>query len=260
LPLTGESPFGDSVATFPVEQRDDASTSALRPTRAWNDDQRRDRTDARQLGRTPRVRMVGHSTWAGRCATPTGEQRQPEYIGIRHEGALRSPPQLTGSSLVSRRVPYDRGLGDEPAHRAVGREVDRSPVIALTGQVDTQVLVQGLPGGRPAGSLRIGGGLQSDGATDQPPRRARQSGAKNAILRRDVAHLIFPDEVQTLPAAEQPSGQRAGSQTTDRATPGVAASRNRAADACQAAGDHRRARARFDMEEITALASTSARR
>ncbi len=24
---------------------------------------------------------------------------------------------------------------------------------------------------------------------------------KNAILRRDVAHLIFPDEVQTLPGA-----------------------------------------------------------
>ena len=25
---------------------------------------------------------------------------------------------------------------------------------------------------------------------------------KNALLRRDVSHLIFPDEVQTLPAAE----------------------------------------------------------
>ena len=25
---------------------------------------------------------------------------------------------------------------------------------------------------------------------------------KNALLRRDVSHLIFPDEVQTLPAPE----------------------------------------------------------
>ena len=30
---------------------------------------------------------------------------------------------------------------------------------------------------------------------------------KNALLRRDVAHLIFPDEVQTLPA---PEGAAAG--------------------------------------------------
>ena len=56
-PLTGESPFGDSVATFPVEQRDDGIYVgvAARPA-ARHDRQRRDRPDARQLGRAPRVR------------------------------------------------------------------------------------------------------------------------------------------------------------------------------------------------------------
>ena len=31
---------------------------------------------------------------------------------------------------------------------------------------------------------------------------------KNAIVERDVAHLIFPDDVQTLPAGDAKAGSR----------------------------------------------------
>ena len=42
---------------------------------------------------------------------------------------------------------------------------------------------------------------------DSNPVELMNLACKNALLRRDVAHLIFPDEVQTLPA---PEGAAAG--------------------------------------------------
>ena len=48
---------------------------------------------------------------------------------------------------------------------------------------------------------------------------------KHALLRRDVAHLIFPDEVQTLPAPEdaEPGGPEGRvAPLDDRAAGGVA--------------------------------------
>ena len=37
---------------------------------------------------------------------------------------------------------------------------------------------------------------------DSNPVELMNLACKHALLRRDVAHLIFPDEVQTLPAPE----------------------------------------------------------
>ena len=59
---------------------------------------------------------------------------------------------------------------------------------------------------------------------DSNPVELMNLACKNALLRRDVAHLIFPDEVQTLPA---PEGAEAGgpegrvSPLDDRAAGGV---------------------------------------
>jgi len=80
--------------------------------------------------------------------------------------------------------------------------------------------------------------------------------AKNAILRRDVTHLIFPDEVQTLPAgAEQASGP-AGRLTLQQISPP-----QKALSAAVELLAHAKRPvmivghgARFDMEAIVALA------
>ena len=135
-------------------------------------------------------------------------------------------------------------------------KVDRSPVIALTGQVDTQVLG---PGAFQEVDLQAAyGSVAAFSQTVLPTSRHAELAslaAKNAILRRDVAHLIFPDEVQTLPAGEeQPSGPGAASQTSRSPTPGVAARGNRPADAAKRPVIIVGHGARFDMEAITALA------
>ena len=96
-------------------------------------------------------------------------------------------------------------------------KVDRAPVLALTGQVDAQVLG---PGAFQEIDLA---------AAFAPVARFSQTvlhtskhselmtlACKTALVERDVAHLIFPDDVQTLPAdssasASNPNGRVAES-------------------------------------------------
>ena len=81
-------------------------------------------------------------------------------------------------------------------------------MLALTGQVDTQVLGPGA-----FQEVDLSGAFGSVAAWSQTvlhdsnPVELMNLACKNALLRRDVAHLIFPDEVQTLPA---PEGAEAG--------------------------------------------------
>ena len=81
-------------------------------------------------------------------------------------------------------------------------------MLALTGQVDTQVLGPGA-----FQEVDLSGAFGSVAAFSQPVLHDSKHvelmnlACKNALLRRDVSHLIFPDEVQTLPA---PAGRAAG--------------------------------------------------
>ena len=76
-------------------------------------------------------------------------------------------------------------------------------MLALTGQVNTQVLG---PGAFQEVDLvrRVRRGRRVEPAVlrDSNPVELMNLACKNALLKRDVAHLIFPDEVQTLPAPE----------------------------------------------------------
>jgi pyruvate oxidase len=90
-------------------------------------------------------------------------------------------------------------------------------VIALNGQVDSQVLGPGA-----FQEVDLSGAFDAVAAWSQTVLRDSKHAelmalaCKNAILRRDVAHLIFPDEVQTLPAgdaeAASPEGRLTGEQ------------------------------------------------
>ena len=87
--------------------------------------------------------------------------------------------------------------------------MDRSPVLALTGQVDTQVLG---PGAFQEVDLQAAFGKVAQWS--QPVLHTSKHAelvnlaCKSAILNRGVSHLIFPDEVQVLPAGEgaEPGG------------------------------------------------------
>jgi pyruvate oxidase len=158
--------------------------------------------------------MVGHSNLgladALRRAAAAGRLT---YVGIRHEGAAAFAAsgyaKLTGRPAACFSI-----AGPGATNLLTGlwdAKVDRVPVLALTGQVQTQVLG---PGAFQEVPLAEAFSAVSEwGQTVLRPGNATELAAlamKHAVLQRDVAHLIFPDEVQELPAAGGPGRPRRG--------------------------------------------------
>ena len=154
--------------------------------------------------------MVGHSNLGLADALRRQEQQgRLTFYGIRHEGAAAFAcsgyAKLTGKPAACLTI-----AGPGATNLLTGlwdAKVDRAPVIALTGQVDAQVLG---PGAFQEIDLA---------AAFAPVTRFGQTvlhtsrhvelmnlACKTAITERDVAHLIFPDDVQTSPAAPGAAG------------------------------------------------------
>jgi len=164
--------------------------------------------------------MVGHSNLGLADALRLQEKNgRLTYYGIRHEGAAAFAcsgyAKLTGKPAACLTI-----AGPGATNLMTGlwdAKVDRAPVLALTGQVDAQVLG---PGAFQEIDLA---------AAFAPVARFSQTvlhtskhaelmtlACKSALVERDVAHLIFPDDVQTLPvgdsaAASSPTGRMAAS-------------------------------------------------
>src|SRR4051794_18925141 len=150
--------------------------------------------------------MVGHSNLGLADALRRQEEAgKLTYIGIRHEGAAAFAASAYGK-LTGRPAACLSIAGPGATNLLTGlwdAKVDRAPVLALTGQVDTQVLGPGA-----FQEVDLAGAFGSVAAWSQPvlhdsnPVELMNLACKNALLRRDVAHLVFPDEVQTLAAPE----------------------------------------------------------
>ena len=209
-PASGIPPEGfDDVATcFPVEEREDGLYAELpimsRTTSAM--DQMVDvMTD---WGVDTVFGMVGHSNLgladALRLAEEDGRLR---YIGIRHEGAA-SFAASGYAKLTGRPAACFSIAGPGATNLLTGlwdAKVDRAPILALTGQVKTQVLGPGtfqevdLASAFASVAEWSQTVLGSENATE-----LMALALKHAIVQRDVAHLIFPDEVQELPGLDDP--------------------------------------------------------
>ncbi len=208
-PLTGLSPgaHDDGVATYPIELRDDGVYVAVQEStvhEATVSD-----LMAQTLvnwGITHVFGMVGHSNLgladALRLQEDKGDLR---YIGIRHEGAAAFAAsgyaKLTGRPAACLSI-----AGPGATNLLTGlwdAKVDRAPVLALTGQVNTQVLG---PGAFQeidlASAFAPVAGFSQTVLHDSRHVELMNLACKHAIVERDVAHLIFPDEVQTLAAAD----------------------------------------------------------
>ena len=213
-PLTGKAPgYDDGVATFPVEERDDGVYVALPRQDAHV-------TTVSDVMAETMVNwgvrhvwgMVGHSN----LGLADALRRQVEagrmsYYGIRHEGAASFAASAYGK-LTGRPAACLAIAGPGATNLLTGlwdAHVDRSPVLALTGQVDTQVLGPGAFQEVDLGEA-FGGVAQWAQPVLHTSRHAElvNVALKSAILNRGVSHLIFPDEVQTLPAGE---GAKSGS-------------------------------------------------
>ncbi|MEO1231031.1 MAG: thiamine pyrophosphate-binding protein [Myxococcota bacterium] len=208
-PITGRSvgPYDDGVETFEVEVREDGVYVGVEAEPAH----RTTVTDvmARTMtewGVNTVFGMVGHSNLGLADALRLEEEAgRLRYFGIRHEGAAAFAASAFGK-LTGRPAACLAIAGPGATNLLTGlwdAHVDRAPVLALTGQVDTQVLG---PGAFQEVDLAaaFGGVAQWSQTVLHGSRHAElvNLALKTAILNRGVSHLIFPDEVQTLPAKD----------------------------------------------------------
>jgi pyruvate oxidase len=223
-PLTGASPgFEDEATTYPLEVRDGEVFVGVQPephTRTVSDAMAETLVN---WGVEHVFGMVGHSNLGLADALRRQEEAgKLTYIGIRHEGAAAFAASAYGK-LTGRPAACLTIAGPGATNLLTGlwdAKVDRAPVLALTGQVNTQVLGPGA-----FQEVDLAGAFGSVAAwsqtvhRDSDPVELMNLAVKHALLRRDVSHLIFPDEVQTLPADAAAGGPRGRITPTDIAPP-----------------------------------------
>ena len=213
-PLTGKPPGGHEDTgqkMFPLDVRDGEIFIGLEP----EPEEPRTISDAMvetmvNWGLKSVFGMVGHSNLglseAIRHKVGTGDIH---YYGIRHEGAAAFAASAYGK-LTGLPAGCLTIAGPGATNLLTGMwdaKVDRAPVLALTGQVQTQVLGPGafqdidLSSAFAAVSRFSQTVLSEDNAVE-----LAALACKNAIVHQDVAHLIFPDNVQTVPSEAEPSG------------------------------------------------------
>ncbi len=153
--------------------------------------------------------MVGHSNLgladAIRRRVVDG---QMHYVGVRHEGAAAFAAsaygKLTGLPAACLTI-----AGPGATNLLTGlwdAKVDRAPVLALTGQVQTQVFGPGA-----FQDIDLHSAFQAVSRFSQTVLQSSKHAelmslaCKSALIERDVAHLVFPDDVQTVPS-DAPAG------------------------------------------------------
>ena len=263
-PLTGLAPgeFDDGVETFPVEVRDDGVYVAV------PDEIPHVPTVSDLMARTMvnwGVRwvfgMVGHSNLGLADAFRILEEKgELGYVGIRHEGAASFACSAYGK-LTGRPAACMSIAGPGATNLLTGlwdANVDRSPVIALTGQVATQVLGRG---NFQEVDLQAAYGGVAQWAQpvlhSSPFAELMTLACKSALLNRGVSHLIVPDEVQQLPQPENASPGRPDGRVGDPAIAPAAGSLHRASKRLREAErpviivGHG---ARYEMAAVVALA------
>ncbi len=209
-PLTGKPPGGHEDTgqdMFDVEVRDDGvyvGVPALPP---------RERTIADVMaetmtnwGVTSVFGMVGHSNLGLADALRVQEaEGKLKYYGIRHEGAaafaISGYGKLTGHPAAALTI-----AGPGATNLLTGlwdAKVDGAPALALTGQVQDQVV-----GVHAFQDIDLEAAFEAVAAFSETVHLTSDhallmtQAIKTSILQRGVGHLVFPDNVQPKPAAE----------------------------------------------------------
>ena len=216
-PLTGKPPGGhedSGQTTYPVQITNDEIFVGLQPApphvRTVTDTMAETMVNwgvKRVFG------MVGHSNLglsdAIRLRSDAGEM---SFIGIRHEGvasfAASAYGKLTGKPAACLTI-----AGPGATNLMTGlwdAHVDRAPVLALTGQVQTQVFGPGA-----FQDIDLASAFDAVAHFSQTVLHSSKHdelmslACKNAIDHQHVSHLIFPDDVQTVPS-DKPAGNPEG--------------------------------------------------
>jgi len=159
--------------------------------------------------------MVGHSNLGVADAFRRQQEKgNLKFIGIRHEGAAAFAASAYGK-LTGKPAACFGIAGPGSTNMFTGlwdAKVDRSPILALTGQVATQVV--GTGNFQEVDLVRAFQTVaEFNQRVEHQSRHAELMtlAIKQAILKRDVSHLTFPDQIQVEPAkdekAQSPEGR-----------------------------------------------------
>ena len=225
-PCTGRPPggFEDAVEHFSVEEREDGIYVGLAETETHVKTTSDVMVETMiNWGVTHVFGMVGHSNLGLADAfRKKVKEGKLNYIGIRHEGAASfaasAYAKLTGKPAACFAI-----AGPGATNLLTGlwdAKVDRAPVLALTGQVDAQVLG---PGAFQEVDLKSAFEAVAEWQQTVLPSSKHAElmtlALKNAIIKRDVSHLIFPNEVQEIPAEDEEASSPEGRLTEQTITP-----------------------------------------
>jgi len=264
-PVTGRPPegFSDAPEAFPVEIRTDGVYAEV------PDEPEHVRTVSDVMaetlvnwGITHVFGMVGHSNLGFADALRRREEAgELTFIGIRHEGAAAFAASAYGK-LTGRPAACFGIAGPGSTNLLTGlydAKLDRSPVVAISGQVPSKVLGRGA-----FQDLDLIGAFDHAAATstmilaDSNHAELTTLAVKRAIVGREVTHLVLPDEVQVQEAPDSAAGRPDG-RLADRGIAPPSAVLDEAL--ALLAGARRPAivvghGARFHMDEVMALADT----
>ena len=151
--------------------------------------------------------MVGHSNLGlAEAIRKQCTKNQLTYIGIRHEGsaafAASAYGKLSGKPAACLSI-----AGPGATNLLTGlwdAKLDRVPVIALTGQVDLQFLGPGT-----FQEINLSACFEPVACFSQTVLEHSNHielmnlALKNALLKRGVSHLIFPNQIQEIPVDHQ---------------------------------------------------------
>jgi pyruvate oxidase len=205
-PITGETPgpFDDRVPSYVVEERDDGIYVGVVEPVEHDESLMTQLVDRLVEGGIEVVfGMVGHSNLGFADALRAAEQRRDlRFIGIRHEGAAAfaasSFGKLTGRPAVCFAI---AGPGATNLYTGMwDAKLSTTPLLAITGQIPTDQLgtraFQEVPLGAALGP--VAGWSKRMSAGDGP--RVATDMLDFAVTQREVAHLVLPDDIQSLPA------------------------------------------------------------
>ncbi|MCB0666053.1 MAG: Rieske 2Fe-2S domain-containing protein [Saprospiraceae bacterium] len=213
-PCTGKAPggFDDGVETYPVKEIDSAIYVGLPKIKPHLDTVSDLMIETMiNWGVDTVFGMVGHSNLgiadAMRRQEKAGNLR---YFGIRHEGAAAFA--ASGYAKLSGKPAACFGIaGPGATNMYTGMwdaKVDRVPLLALTGQVNTQVLGTGafqevdlVKAFLSVAEFNHSVQLHSNHS------ELMAQAIKHALVKRDVSHLTFPDEVAFSPKPENTKAQ-----------------------------------------------------
>lgn len=155
--------------------------------------------------------MVGHSNLGFADAMRRQEEKgNLRFFGIRHEGAAAFAASAYGK-LTGKPAACFAIAGPGSTNMFTGMwdaKVDRAPLLALTGQVATQVV--GTGNFQEVDLVRAFNTVAEFNHRvqhDSKHAELMSLAVKHALLKRDVSHLTFPDEVQELPVPEGTEAQ-----------------------------------------------------